>query len=137
MIMVFSDNEMVKFLQSSPLWLANGTVKLSPKMFYQLYTDFFCRSSRMQFPIRFLAGCHENLRNSTAHCYHIGMLLLFITYFLPENRRKNQFSRKLQSFSERIFNTLVRTISGFYFSPSCHPDFPSPGNWESGKIGIQ
>ena len=36
--MVFGDNEMIKYLQSSPSWLADGTFKLSPKMFYQLYT---------------------------------------------------------------------------------------------------
>ena len=37
-ILVFGDNEMIKYLQSSPSWLADGTFKLSPKMFYQLYT---------------------------------------------------------------------------------------------------
>ena len=37
-IMVFGDNEMIKYLQSSQSWLADGTFKLSPKMFYQLYT---------------------------------------------------------------------------------------------------
>ena len=37
-IMLFGDNEMIKYLQSSPSWLADGTFKLSPKMFYQLYT---------------------------------------------------------------------------------------------------
>ena len=36
--MVFGDKEMIKYLQSSPSWLADGTFKLSPKMFYQLYT---------------------------------------------------------------------------------------------------
>ena len=34
-MMVFGDNEMVKYLQSSPSWLADGTC---PKMFYRLYT---------------------------------------------------------------------------------------------------
>ena len=29
---------MINYLQSSPSWLADGTFKLSPKMFYQLYT---------------------------------------------------------------------------------------------------
>ena len=37
-IMVFGDNEMIKYLQSSPSWLADGTFKSSPKIFYQLYT---------------------------------------------------------------------------------------------------
>ena len=36
--MVFADNEMNKNLQSSPSWLADVTFKLSPTMFYQLYT---------------------------------------------------------------------------------------------------
>ena len=81
-IMVFGDNEMIKYLQSSPSWLADGTFILSPKMFYQLYTVhiqcpgkalacvygflpnktestnkvfwiFYCRSSRRQLPIKF------------------------------------------------------------------------------------
>ena len=37
-IMVFGDNEMNNYLQSSQSWLEDGTFKLSPKMFYQLYT---------------------------------------------------------------------------------------------------
>ena len=37
-IMVFGGNEKVKYLQSSPSWLADGTLKSSPKIFYQLYT---------------------------------------------------------------------------------------------------
>ena len=32
-IMVVGDNEMIKYLQSSPSWLADGTFKLSPKCF--------------------------------------------------------------------------------------------------------
>ena len=36
--MVFGGNKMVKYLQSSQSWLADGTFKLSPKIFYQLYT---------------------------------------------------------------------------------------------------
>ena len=37
-MMVFGGNEMTIYLQSSPSWLADGTFKLSPKMFHQLYT---------------------------------------------------------------------------------------------------
>ena len=37
-IMVLSNNKMVEYLQSSPSCLADGTFKLSPNMFYQLYT---------------------------------------------------------------------------------------------------
>ena len=80
-ITVIGDNEMVNYLQSSPSWLADGTFKLSPKMFYQLYTvhiqdpemapacvfafyqtkqkahinvfRIFCRSYRLQLSIKF------------------------------------------------------------------------------------
>ena len=37
-IVVFGDSEIINYLQSSPSRLANGTFKLSPNMFYQLYT---------------------------------------------------------------------------------------------------
>ena len=39
--MVFAENEMVRYLQSSPSRLADGTFKLSPITFYQLYTVHF------------------------------------------------------------------------------------------------
>ena len=40
-IRVFGDNEIVRYLKSSPSWLVDGTFKLSPIMFYQLYTVHF------------------------------------------------------------------------------------------------
>ena len=37
-ILVFGDKDLVNLLQASKQWLADGTFKLSPTLFYQLYT---------------------------------------------------------------------------------------------------
>ena len=46
-IMVFGDKAMVKYLQSSPSWLADGTFKLSPKKFYRSHSGS-CNSASLR-----------------------------------------------------------------------------------------
>ena len=37
-IILFGDPEMLRVLEKSNFWLADGTFKVTPKMFYQLYS---------------------------------------------------------------------------------------------------
>ena len=37
-ILIFGDKELIELLQFSKQWLAEGTFKLSPSVFYQIYT---------------------------------------------------------------------------------------------------
>ena len=60
-IIVFSDNETVEYLKSSPSSLADETFKLSPKMFYQLYTV------QIQGPGIASACLYEFIPNKTKH----------------------------------------------------------------------
>ena len=93
--MVFGDYEMIKYLQSSLSWLTDGTFKMSPKVFYQLYTvhfqgpgiapaclyGFLPNKTESTYK-RFLDILLSFLPNA-AQCYYIGMLLSFIAEFYP------------------------------------------------------
>ena len=73
-ILVFGDKDLVNLLQGSKQWLADGTFKLSPTLFYQLYT------------------IHAQIGHSAPAC----------VYALLPNKSEKTYSRMIELISPSI-----------------------------------
>ena len=106
--MVFGDNELIKFLQSSPSWLADGTFKLSPKTFYQLYTV------HIQCPGIAPACVYGFLPNKTEGTYKLflDVLLSLLPNAAPDKVLIDFELAAIKTFKKALPNA---TISGSFF----------------------
>ena len=106
--MVFGDNEMIKFLQSSPTWLADGTFKLSPKTFYQLYTV------HIQGPGIAPACVYGFLPNKTESSYKrfLDILLSLLPNAAPDKVLIDFELAAMKAFEKALPNA---TIAGCFF----------------------
>ena len=111
-IMVFGDNEMAKYLLPSPQRLADGTFKLGPQKFQQLYTV------HIQGPGIASACAYRFLPNKTESIYKrfLENLLLLFPNAAPDKVLINFEPGAMIAIEKALPND---TISGCFFVSGC------------------
>ena len=109
-IILFGDPEMLHVLETSNFWLADGTFKVTPKMFYQLYSIHVSLSGIAP------ACIYAFLPNKTEKTYHRFLEALKILALIVDLKKLNWIlSRPLFKRFRKIFpRPSCRDVSSIF-----------------------
>ena len=107
-IILFGDPEMLRVLETSNFWLADGTFKVTPKMFYQLYSIHVSLSGIAP------ASIYAFLPNKTEKTYHrfLEALKILVPDSRPEKILLDFEQAAIQAFQKNFPETK---LSGCFF----------------------
>ena len=110
-IILFGEPEMLRVLETSNFWLADGTFKVTPKMFYQLYSIYVSLSGIAP------ACIYAFLPNKTEKTYH--RFLEALKILAPDRRPEKILLDYEQAAIQAIHKNFPESkLSGCFFNLS-------------------